>query len=99
MRSDVPIVPFFDPARVPRPGLLSAIVVGESGREVDVDEQGRIAVRFLFARDEEHPRYGTSGTPRDSARVRVLQPWADAGFGAAFWPRVGSEIQIGRAHV
>lgn len=95
VRSDVPIVPLYDPARVPRPGLLSAIVVGESGREVDVDEQGRIAVRFLFARDEEHPRYGTSGTPRDSARVRVLQPWADAGFGAAFWPRVGSEILIG----
>lgn len=95
VRSDVPIVPFHDPSRVPRPGLLSAIVVGESGREVDVDEQGRIAVRFLFARDEEHPRAGASGTPSDSARVRVLQPWADAGFGTAFWPRVGAEILVG----
>jgi uncharacterized protein involved in type VI secretion and phage assembly len=75
-------------------GLLNAIVVGESGREVDVDEQGRIAVRFLFARDEEHPATAPAA-PRDSARVRVLQPWADAGFGAAFWPRVGSEILIG----
>ncbi|MYN04820.1 type VI secretion system tip protein VgrG [Pseudoduganella sp. DS3] len=96
VRRSIPVVPHYDPASVPQVGMLSAIVVGAEGSEIDVDEMGRIAVRFLFARPEEHAKgAGASGTPRDSARIRVLQPWADAGFGTAFWPRVGSEILVG----
>lgn len=96
VRRSVPVMPYYDPASAPRVGLLNALVVGDSGSEVDVDEMGRIAVRFLFTRPEEHARgYGASDTARDSARIRVMQPWADAGFGAAFWPRVGSEILVG----
>lgn len=92
---DTVIVPSYDPDLVPKLGMMSAVVVGDGDKEVDVDEMGRIAVRFLFARPHEHPRQrGASGSTADSARIRVLQPWADAGFGTAFWPRVGSEILI-----
>jgi type VI secretion system secreted protein VgrG len=96
VRRSVPVVPHYDPDAVPRVGLISALVVGDNGSEIDVDEMGRIAVRFLFTRPEEHTRgYGASDSARDSARIRVMQPWADAGFGTAFWPRVGSEILVG----
>ncbi|BEV13452.1 type VI secretion system tip protein VgrG [Herbaspirillum sp. DW155] len=96
VQRDTAIVPSYDPDDVPKLGMMSALVVGDGDKEVDVDEMGRIAVRFLFTRPEEHPRQrGASGTASDSARIRVLQPWADAGFGTAFWPRVGSEILIG----
>jgi type VI secretion system secreted protein VgrG len=96
VRRSVPVVPYYDPAAAPRVGLLNALVVGDSGSEIDVDEMGRIAVRFLFTLPEEHTKgYGASDSARDSARIRVMQPWADAGFGAAFWPRVGSEILVG----
>ncbi|ADJ61805.1 type VI secretion system tip protein VgrG [Herbaspirillum seropedicae] len=95
VQSDTAIVPRYDPEDVPKLGLMSAVVVGDGDKEVDVDELGRIAVRFLFTRPQEHPRgRGASGTTGDSARIRILQPWADAGFGTAFWPRVGSEILI-----
>jgi type VI secretion system secreted protein VgrG len=100
VRSKVPIVPALDPLNLPRVGMLSAIVVGAAGREVDVDEQGRIAVRFLFTRPDEGPRGtgmsdGSNPCASEAARIRVAHPWADAGFGAALWPRVGSEILIG----
>jgi type VI secretion system VgrG family protein len=94
IRADIPVVPTWDPACVPAVGPMSARVVGAAGQEVDVDENGRIAVQFLFTRGDEHPVAGASGTPGDSARVRVALPWADAGFGTAFWPRVGSEVLV-----
>ncbi|WP_374486814.1 type VI secretion system Vgr family protein [Zoogloea sp.] len=96
VQQDTPVVPIFSAADAPRIGILSAIVVGAEGNEIDVDEHGRVAVRFPFARPEDHPNgYGTSSTPRDSARIRVMQPWADNAYGAAFWPRVGSEVLVG----
>jgi type VI secretion system VgrG family protein len=96
VQQDVAVVPLFSATDVPRIGILSAIVVGAEGSEIDVDDRGRIAVRFPFARPEDHPNgYGTSGTPRDSARIRVMHPWADNAYGAAFWPRVGSEVLVG----
>lgn len=99
VQSDTSIVPRYDPDDVPKLGLINAMVVGHGDKEIDVDEMGRIAVRFLFTRPQEHPRKrGASGTANDSARIRVLQPWADDGFGTAFWPRVGSEILIGFLH-
>ncbi|WP_176058496.1 type VI secretion system Vgr family protein [Paraburkholderia sp. BCC1876] len=94
IRADIPVVPAWDPACVPAVGPMSAIVVGAPGLEIDVDKLGRIAVQFLFARSEEHPRAGASGTPRDSARVRLALPWADQGAGTALTPRVGSEVLV-----
>ncbi|CAI8713447.1 MULTISPECIES: type VI secretion system Vgr family protein [Burkholderia] len=92
VRASTHIVPKWDASCVPAVGPISARVVGNG--EVDVDEQGRICVQFLFARRDDHPDSGASGTPRDSARVRVAQPWADAQSGTAFWPRVGSEVLV-----
>ncbi|KAB0641190.1 type VI secretion system Vgr family protein [Burkholderia stagnalis] len=94
IRADIPFVPDYDPAAVPHPGPMTASVVGAPGAEIDVDEEGRIAVRFHFARQEDHPVKGASGTPRDSARIRYAPPWADQRAGTAFWPRVGNEILI-----
>lgn len=90
VRAHIPIAPLYDPASVPQIGPLSAIVISENGKEIDVDAMGRIAVRFLFARDD-----NTRANPYNSARVRVMHPWADAGYGAAFWPRAGAEVIIG----
>ncbi|WDD96533.1 type VI secretion system tip protein VgrG [Burkholderia sp. FERM BP-3421] len=94
VRADIPIVPAFDPSAVPSVGPMSARVVGGQGLEIDVDADGRIAVRFPFARSDEHPRAGASGTPRDSARIRYALPWADNRAGTALWPRVGSEVLV-----
>lgn len=94
IRADIPVVPAWHPELVPSVGPMSAMVVGAPGQEIDVDEQGRIAVQFLFARGEDHPRAGASGSPRDSARVRLALPWADQGAGTALTPRVGSEVLV-----
>ena len=91
VRTKVIVVPTYDPSCVPNVGPISVRVTGSGDKEIDVDEQGRIAVRFLFTLPEEHAKVGASDTAGDSARVRVASPWADAGFGATFWPRVGSE--------
>ncbi len=66
-------------------GTQTAFVVSTDGQEIDVDEEGRIAVRFHW------------DTRRDGAsrRVRVAMPWAGPGRG--FWtvPRAGDEVVIG----
>lgn len=94
VRADIPVVPVWDPACVPSVGPMSALVVGAPGLEIDVDKQGRIAIQFLFARVDDHPKSGATGTPRDSARVRLALPWADQGAGTALTPRVGSEVLV-----
>ncbi|WP_049044213.1 hypothetical protein, partial [Acinetobacter bereziniae] len=38
-----------------------AKVVGPSGEEIHVDEWGRIKVRFLFTRNEDHSHDGGAG--------------------------------------
>lgn len=96
VRSHVPIVPSFDPERdVPRLHAMSALVANENGEELDVDEQGRICVRFLFNHDE--PQLQAQGVApglHDSARVRVVQPYAAEGFGTTLWPRNGTEVLL-----
>ncbi len=92
VRRQVPIVPAFDPERdVPRLSAMSALVANENGEELDVDEQGRICVRFLFTHQEPQAQ---GAVPRlyDSARVRVVQPFAAEGFGTTLWPRNGTEV-------
>lgn len=85
------VVPATDPWRPePQPkariqGTQTAFVVGANGKEIDVDDEGRVAVRFHW-----DTRPGGQ-----SRRVRVAMPWAGPGRG--FWtlPRVGDEVVIG----
>lgn len=71
------------------PGLLTAVVVGPSGEEIytDGDGYGRIKVQFPWDREGKK-------NENSSLWVRVVQPWADKGFGAFFLPRIGSEVAV-----
>lgn len=101
VRRGVAIVPAFDPSTdLPRPELQSAIVVGPAGEEVHCDALGRIKIRFPGMRAADHAHAGASGTPADSAWVRVASNWAgsSAGIqqqaGTVQLPRVGSEVLV-----
>ncbi len=72
-------------------------MVGPSGDEIHVDEWGRIKVRFLFTRNEDHSHDGGAGAndnDTDSAWVDVLTPWAGEGYGARFLPRIGELVVV-----
>uniref|UniRef100_UPI002406736C DUF2345 domain-containing protein n=1 Tax=Acinetobacter beijerinckii TaxID=262668 RepID=UPI002406736C len=61
------------------------------------DEWGRIKVRFLFTRNEDHSHDGGAGANNndtDSAWVDVLTPWAGEGYGARFLPRIDEIVVI-----
>ncbi len=65
----------------------TATVVGPKGREMYVDGEGRIKVQFHWDREgarDEHT----------SCWLRVMQPWAGAGWGSQFIPRVGMEVVV-----
>jgi type VI secretion system secreted protein VgrG len=77
---------FRAPAVTRRPeiaGVQSALVVGQSGEEIDVDELGRILVQFYWDRKK-----------KQSRRVRVAQFWAGSNRGALFTPRIGDEVLV-----
>jgi type VI secretion system secreted protein VgrG len=83
-------VPFRTQRKMSRPRIASiqtATVVGPSGEEIHTDEHGRIKVQFhwdrLGVRDE-----------HSSCWVRVMQPWAGAGWGFMFIPRIGMEVVV-----
>ncbi len=104
VRRGVAIVPAFDAAAdLPHPQLQSALVVGPANEEVHCDALGRIKIRFpgMRAGDHEHAHgAGASGTPLDSAWVRVASNWAGSGSGihqqagSVHLPRVGSEVLV-----
>jgi type VI secretion system secreted protein VgrG len=104
VRRGIPIVPAFDPrVDLPHPQLQSAMVVGPANEEVHCDALGRVKVRFpgMRAADHQHAQgAGASGTPADSAWVRVASNWAGNGSGsqhqsgAVGLPRVGSEVLV-----
>jgi type VI secretion system secreted protein VgrG len=75
----------FRPARLtPRPlvpGPQTGVVVGEG--EIDVDEYGRILVRFPW---------DLPGSV--SMRCRVSQSWAGSGWGGMVIPRTGMEVIV-----
>jgi type VI secretion system secreted protein VgrG len=81
----------YRPARltpnVVMPGPQSAIVVGAAGKEIDVDDFGRVKVQFHW------DRYGTNDD-KSTAWVRVSQPMAGKGWGAYFTPRIGQEVIV-----
>ena len=80
----------------PDPGLLTARVVGPEGAEVHTDALGRIKVRFLFTRSQDHAESGAgaSDTDADTAWVRQVEIWGSQGFGGSFLPRVGDEVVV-----
>jgi type VI secretion system secreted protein VgrG len=65
-----------------------AIVVGPEGQELHADRMGRVKVQFPW--DLEGKK-----NEQSSCWVRVMQPWAGAGFGTQFIPRVGMEVMVG----
>lgn len=78
--------PYRAPRVTPWPrisGTHTATVVGEKGEEIDVDQQGRILVRFHWDRNGAW-----------SCRVRVAQSLAGSGFGATNIPRIGHEVLV-----
>ena len=98
VRREVKIVPEYQ-AWIHRPAAypLRAKVVGPEGEEIYVDAWGRIKVRFMFTRSDDHAHDGGAGAndnDTDSAWVDVLTPWAGEGYGARFHPRVGEIVVI-----
>lgn len=78
--------PFKPPQQTPKPtifGPQTARVVGEKGEEIDVDDEGRILVKFHWDRDKEH-----------LYRIRVAQVWAGDSWGGAFIPRIDQEVIV-----
>jgi len=92
VRRGTPVLP--DEIAPPDPGLLTATVVGPGGEEIHTDELGRLKVRFLFTRASEHAEAGATNTDKDSAWIRLMQPWASAGMGGTFLPRAGDEVIV-----
>jgi len=93
-QNDFTAIPKGTPHRPPRrtpkprvPSVQTATVVGPAGEEIHTDEHGRIKAQFhwdrLGARDE-----------RSSGWLRVRQPWAGAGWGMQFIPRIGMEVVV-----
>jgi type VI secretion system secreted protein VgrG len=83
-------VPYHPPRVTPRPRVLgsqTAVVVGKSGEEIDVDKDGRVVVQFFWdrkgAKDE-----------KSSIRVRVSSTWAGKGWGFIQIPRIGQEVIV-----
>ncbi len=103
VRRGVTIVPAFDArADLPQPQMQSALVVGPPGEEVHCDALGRVKIRFPGMRDLDHRHAqgsGASGSPADSAWVRVASNWAGDGpgqrqCGMLGLPRVGTEVLV-----
>lgn len=97
-RRNIRLVPEYNPLQHrPATHPQRAKVVGPSGEEIHVDEWGRIKVRFLFTRADDHSHDGGAGAndnDTDSAWVDVLTPWAGEGYGARFLPRIGEIVVI-----
>ncbi|WP_151746899.1 type VI secretion system Vgr family protein [Acinetobacter soli] len=98
IRRQIKLLPDYQPL-VHRPAVYPqrARVVGSENEEIHVDEWGRIKVRFLFTRAEDHAHdtgAGSNENDTDSAWVDVLTPWAGEQYGARFLPRVGELVVI-----
>ncbi|MCH7391773.1 type VI secretion system Vgr family protein [Acinetobacter dispersus] len=97
VRRTIEIVPEYDPlTHRPTAHVQRAKVVSD-GEEIHVDEWGRIKVRFLFTRTEDHAHDGGAGSndsDTDSAWIDVLTPWAGEGYGARFLPRKDEIVVI-----
>ena len=68
-------------------GVQTAIVTGPKDEEIYTDQYGRIKVQFHW------DRLGKKDD-RSSCWMRVAQPWAGAGWGSMFIPRIGQEVIV-----
>nr|WP_168396678.1 type VI secretion system Vgr family protein [Acinetobacter indicus] len=97
-RRNIHTVPEYHPLQHrPAAHPQRARVVGPAGESIHVDEWGRIKVRFLFTRSDDHQHDGGAGSndnDTDSAWVDVLTPWAGEGYGARFLPRINEIVVI-----
>lgn len=98
VRRNIAVVPEYNPLRH-RPAAYPqrARVVGPEGESIYVDPWGRIKVRFMFTRSEDHAHDGGAGSndnDTDSAWIDVLTPWAGEGYGARFHPRIAEIVVI-----
>ncbi|MDH2597310.1 type VI secretion system Vgr family protein [Acinetobacter baumannii] len=97
VRRNINIVPEYDPLKHRPVAHVQRAKVVSDGEEIHVDEWGRIKVRFLFTRIDDHAHDGGAGannTDTDSAWVDVLTPWAGEGYGARFLPRKDEIVVI-----
>ncbi|WP_441375235.1 type VI secretion system Vgr family protein [Acinetobacter lwoffii] len=98
VRREIQVVPEYHPF-IHRPAAYPqrARVVGPEGETIHVDAWGRVKVRFLFTRSEDHQHDGGAGSndnDSDSAWVDVLTPWAGEGYGVRLHPRIGEIVVI-----
>jgi type VI secretion system secreted protein VgrG len=75
------------PPRVMRTVTETATVTGGKDKDIVLDKYGRIKVQFHWDRDGKFD-------DKSSCWLRVAQPWAGAGFGFQFFPRVGMEVLV-----
>ena len=98
IRRAIRVVPEYDPLKHrPIAYPQRAKVVGPEGETIYVDQWGRIKVRFLFTRTDDHSHDGGAGSNEndtDSAWVDVLTTWAGEGYGTRFHPRIGEIVVI-----
>jgi type VI secretion system secreted protein VgrG len=98
IRRGVQLTPAYDPGiDLPPVHPMTATVVGPDGEEVFCDEMGRIRVQIQGLDPDDHSHAqgaGASGTPADSAPVRVTCALAGPSFGESTLPRVGMEVLI-----
>ncbi len=97
-RRHISLVPEYQPV-IHRPQAFPqrAKVVGPDSEEIYVDEWGRIKIRFLFTRPDDHVHdsgAGSNDSDTDSAWVDVLTPWAGEGYGVRFLPRIGEIVVV-----
>jgi type VI secretion system secreted protein VgrG len=85
----VPLTQRHRPRILPKPriiGTQTAFVVGEPGKEIDVNEDGQVRVKFHWDRRKKS---------HDTSRwLRVSQGWAGPAYGFVAHPRVGDEVIV-----
>ncbi len=67
--------------------IQTALVTGPAGEEIHVDEYGRIRVQMHWDREGQNDEHSTCW-------IRVQQPWAGAGWGFWWVPRIGMEVVV-----
>jgi len=68
-------------------GVQTAVVTGDPGDEILVDNYGRVKVQFHWDREGQNDS-------KSSCWIRVAQNWAGNKWGAFFFPRVGQEVLV-----
>ncbi|MFL9872631.1 type VI secretion system Vgr family protein [Paraburkholderia megapolitana] len=82
-------IPYRAERRTPKPlvqGTQSAIVVGPKGEQIHTNGS---CVKLHFIWDRRGRMDGS-----DSMWIRISQPWAGDGWGAAAIPRIGQEVNV-----